>query len=86
MKKYGELRALYVGNHPLFTEGASVIHMLKMCQAMANLGITVECVLKNFFCSNLVFITRVDFPVRSDRVSRFCRQKRKTFGTDCGFD
>ena len=45
MKKYEGLRALYVGSHPLFTEGASAVHMMKMCQAMANLGIDVECVL-----------------------------------------
>ena len=45
MKKYEGLRVLYVGSHPLFTEGASAVHMLKMCQAMANLGIEVECVL-----------------------------------------
>ena len=35
MKKYEGLRALYVGSHPLFTEGASAVHMMKMCQAMA---------------------------------------------------
>lgn len=45
MEKYRGLRVLYVGSHPLFTKGASAIHMLKMCQAMANLGISVECVL-----------------------------------------
>ncbi len=45
MERYAGLRALYVGNHPLFTKGASAIHILKMCQAMANLGISVECVL-----------------------------------------
>lgn len=45
MKKHEGLRALYVGSHPLFTEGASAVHMMKMCQAMANLGIAVECVL-----------------------------------------
>ena len=45
MKKYEGLRALYLGSHPLFTEGASAVHMMKMCQAMANLGIAVECVL-----------------------------------------
>ena len=45
MKKYEGLRALYVGSHPLFTEGASAIHMMKMCQAMASLRIAVECVL-----------------------------------------
>lgn len=45
MKKHEGLRVLYVGSHPLFTEGASAVHMLKMCQAMTNLGIEVECVL-----------------------------------------
>ena len=45
MKRYEGLRMLYVGSHPLFTEGASAVHMMKMCQAMANLGIEVECVL-----------------------------------------
>ena len=45
MGKYKGLRVLYVGSHPLFTKGASAIHMLKMCQAMANLGIDIECVL-----------------------------------------
>ena len=45
MRKYEGLRVLYLGSHPLFTEGASAVHMMKMCQAMANLGITVECVL-----------------------------------------
>ena len=45
MKKYEGLRALYLGSHPLFTEGASAVHMMKMCQAMANLGIEVECIL-----------------------------------------
>ena len=45
MKKYEGLKVLYVGSHPLFTEGASAVHMLKMCQAMANLGVGVECVL-----------------------------------------
>lgn len=45
MREYKGLRALYVGSHPLFTKGASAIHMLKMCQAMANLGIEIECLL-----------------------------------------
>ena len=34
-----------MGNHPLFTEGASAVHVMKMCQAMADMGIAVECVL-----------------------------------------
>lgn len=45
MKKYKGLKALYVGSNPLFTEEADAVHMMKMCQAMANLGIEVECVL-----------------------------------------
>ena len=45
MKKHEGLRVLYVGSHPLFTEGASAVHMMKMCQAMANLGIEIECAL-----------------------------------------
>jgi len=45
MKKYEGLRVLYVGSQPLFTEKATAVHMLKMCQAMANLGIEIECVL-----------------------------------------
>ena len=45
MRKYEQLTVLYVVSPPLFTEGASAVHMLKMCQAMANLGIEVECVL-----------------------------------------
>ena len=45
MKKHERLKVLYVGSHPLFTEGASAVHMMKMCQAMANLGIEIECAL-----------------------------------------
>ena len=45
MKKHERLKVLYVGSHPLFTEGASAVHMMKMCQAMSNLGIEIECAL-----------------------------------------
>ena len=55
MKKYEGLRVLYVGSHPLFTEGASAVHMLKMCQAMANLGIEVECVLPGWVNKERLF-------------------------------
>ena len=30
MKKYEGLRALYVGSHPLFTEGASAVHSMSI--------------------------------------------------------
>ena len=56
MKKYEGLRALYVGSHPLFTEGASAVHMVKMCQTMANLGIVVECVLPGRVKKERLFI------------------------------
>ncbi len=55
MEKYRGLRVLYVGSHPLFTKGASAIHMLKMCQAMANLGISVECVLPGWIRKKRLF-------------------------------
>ncbi len=55
MKKYKGLRVLYVGSHPLFTKGASAIHMLKMCQAMANLGIEIECLLPGWVKKERLF-------------------------------
>ena len=55
MKKYKGLRVLYVGSHPLFTKGASAIHMLKMCQAMANLGIEIECLLPGWIKKERLF-------------------------------
>lgn len=38
-------KVCYVGSPPLFTRGASSIHVMKMCQAMRKLGIEVELVL-----------------------------------------
>ena len=38
MKKYEGLRALYVGSHPLFTEGASAVHMMKNVPGDGQLG------------------------------------------------
>ena len=49
MNKFSELKVCYVGSPPLFTEGASAIHMMKMCQAMINIGIKkVELVLPSY--------------------------------------
>ena len=45
MKKHEGNKGALRRKPPPFTEGASAVHMLKMCQAMANLGIEVECVL-----------------------------------------
>ncbi|MGH7889043.1 MAG: glycosyltransferase family 4 protein, partial [Thermodesulfobacteriota bacterium] len=41
-------RVIYVGSPELFSRGASAIHVMKMCQAMARLGIDVELVLPSF--------------------------------------
>ena len=40
-------RVIYVGSPPLFTKGASAIHVLKMCQAMANLGLETELIISS---------------------------------------
>ena len=40
-----QLRVAYVGSPELFLRGASPIHIMKMCQAMAKLGIDVELIL-----------------------------------------
>jgi len=42
MKKTESMKILYVGSPPLFSKGASAIHMMKMCQAIKGLGINVE--------------------------------------------
>lgn len=47
--RYRDMRVLYVGSPPLFSGGASPIHMMKMYQAMTLLGISVECVLPDGF-------------------------------------
>ncbi len=44
MSEDKKLRVIYVGSPPLFSKGASAIHVLKMCQAMAKLGIETELV------------------------------------------
>ena len=53
--EYEGLRVLYVGSPPLFSEGASAVHMMKMCQAMTRLGISVECVLPGSFSKEKLF-------------------------------
>lgn len=52
---YEGVRVLYVGSPPLFSGGASAVHMLKMCQAMTKLGISVECVLPGSFSREKLF-------------------------------
>ena len=53
--RYRDARVLYVGSPPLFSGGASPIHMMKMCQAMTRLGISVECVLPGRFAEEKLF-------------------------------
>lgn len=43
-----DLRVIYVGSPELFSRGASAIHVMKMCQAMARLGATVELILPSY--------------------------------------
>ena len=57
------MRVMYVGSPPLFSGGASPIHMMKMCQAMTRLGISVECVLPGRFPKEKLF----DYHGVSDR-------------------
>ena len=42
------MKVVYVGSPPLFTRGASAIHVMKMCQAMSRLGVEVELVIPSF--------------------------------------
>jgi glycosyltransferase involved in cell wall biosynthesis len=42
------MRIGYVGSPELFLRGASPIHVMKMCQAMAKLGIDVELILQSY--------------------------------------
>lgn len=43
-----QLRIAYVGSPELFLRGASPIHVMKMCQAMANLGINVDLIIQSY--------------------------------------
>ena len=38
----------YVGSPPLFTKGASAIHIMKMCQALAGSGFDVDLILPGY--------------------------------------
>lgn len=40
-----KLRVIYVGSPELFSKGASAIHIMKMCQAMAGLGVETELII-----------------------------------------
>ena len=42
------MRIAYVASPPLFSKGASGIHVMKMCQAMAKLGHSVELILPSY--------------------------------------
>jgi len=42
------LRVAYVGSPELFLRGASPIHVMKMCQAIARLGIEVDLILQSY--------------------------------------
>ena len=43
-----KLRVGYVGSPELFLRGASPIHVMKMCQAMGNMGIDVDLILQSY--------------------------------------
>lgn len=50
-KKYevkDSLKIAYIGSPELFQRGASAIHVMKMCQAMARLGMDVELILPSY--------------------------------------
>ena len=40
-----KMKVIYVGSPPVFTKGASAIHVLKMCQAMARLDLDTELII-----------------------------------------
>lgn len=48
MKDKTRLRVAYVGSPELFLRGASPIHVMKMCQAIARLGINVDLILQSY--------------------------------------
>jgi len=41
-------RVFYVGSPELFSRGASAIHIMKMCQAMARLGVTTTLLIPTY--------------------------------------
>jgi glycosyltransferase involved in cell wall biosynthesis len=48
LKNKTRLRVAYVGSPELFLRGASPIHVMKMCQAIARLGINVDLILQSY--------------------------------------
>jgi len=48
LKDKTRLRVAYVGSPELFLRGASPIHVMKMCQAIARLGINVDLILQSY--------------------------------------
>lgn len=55
MNKLEQRTVCYVGSPPLFTKGASAIHIMKMCQAMKRTGIEVELLLPGYDKSRDIF-------------------------------
>ena len=55
MKNSENPKILYVGSPPLFTKGASAIHMMKMCQAMKGMGLNVELIFPDYDKSRDIF-------------------------------
>lgn len=45
MSENKKLKVIYVGSPELFSKGASAIHIMKMCQAMARLGVETELIM-----------------------------------------
>lgn len=78
MKNIEDLKVLYVGSPQLFEKGASSIHMMKMCQAMSNLGIQVELVLPGNFSKESLFKyydVKPNFNIKTIRFTyKFARQ------------
>ncbi len=55
MTKTEKPNVLYVGSPPLFSKGASAIHMMKMCQAMKGMDINVELLFPDYDKSRDIF-------------------------------
>ena len=49
------MKIAYVGSPELFSRGASSIHVMKMCQAISNLGMEVELILPHFSSGRDIF-------------------------------
>ncbi len=55
MNKANYPNIVYVGSPPLFSKGASAIHMMKMCQAMKRMGINIELLFPDYDKSRDIF-------------------------------